>query len=111
MLERLKPGSYLGDVSDKEQATSIAAGVMRRLWQAAPSSHRFPEVSEYEGGLEWLQGQLDGQGPLPKPLVARAEAMLRELLEEKNEPVVLDGDLHPWNILSTWAGPCRPSGT
>ena len=100
MLERLKPGAPLGEVPDDEQATSIAAGVMRRLWRPAPSEHRFPEVSEYGGGLKWLQGQLDVTGPLPKPLVVRAEAMLRELLEERNEPVVLHGDLHPWNILS-----------
>jgi streptomycin 6-kinase len=100
MLERLKPGAYLGDVSDEQRATSIAAGVMRRLWRPAPSGHQFPEVSEYEGGLRWLQGQLDGTGPLPRPMVVRAEAMLRELLEEGNEPVVLHGDLHPWNILS-----------
>ena len=100
MLERLRPGTYLGDIPDKERAISIAAGVMRRFWRPAPGEHPFPNVSEYEGGLKWLQLQLDGTSPLPKPLVARAEAMLRELIEEGNEPVVLHGDLHPWNILS-----------
>ena len=100
MLERLKPGAPLGEVPDDEQATSIAAGVMRRFWRPAPNDHPFPGVSEYEGGSEWLQGQLDGRGPLPMPLVVRAEAMLRELLEDRNEPVVLHGDLHPGNILS-----------
>ena len=78
MLERINPGTYLGDASDKERVTSVAAGVMRRFWQPAPSEHQFPEVSEYEGGLEWLQGQLAGTGLLPRPLVMRAEAMLRE---------------------------------
>ncbi len=100
MLERLKPGDYLGDVPDQQQATSVAASVMRRLWRPAPRQHRLPEMSDYSGGLEWLQHQLDGNGPLPKPLIVRAEAMLRELVEERNEPMVLHGDLHPWNILS-----------
>ena len=100
MIERLKPGNYLGDVPDESEAISLAAGVMRRFWQAAPSDHQFPEVSEYEGGLEWLRSQLAGTSPLPRPMVVRAEAMLRELLEEGNEPVVLHGDLHPGNILS-----------
>jgi streptomycin 6-kinase len=72
MLERLKPGAYLGDVPDEKRAMSIAAGVMRRLWQPALGEHSFPEVSKYEGGLEWLQGQLDGTSPLPMPLVVRA---------------------------------------
>ena len=105
MLERLKPGTCLGDMPDEKRATSIAAGVMKRLWRPAPGELPFPEVSEYEGGLEWLGSQLDGMGPLPKPLVVRAEAMLRELLEESNDPVVLHGNLHPWNILSAERGP------
>ncbi len=100
MLERLMPGTHLGDLPDREDAISIAANVMRRFWRPAPSEHPFPVVSEYEGALKWLQRQLDVPGPLPKPLIERAEAMLRELLEDNNEPVVLHADLHPWNILS-----------
>ena len=100
MLERLKPGARLDEVSDHEQAISIAAGVMRLLWRPAPGEHPFPDVSEYEGGLAWLQRQLDGTGPLPRLLVVRAVAMLRELLEQGTEPVLIHGDLHHWNILS-----------
>ena len=99
MMERLRPGAPLADVPD-DQATSIAAGVMKRLWRPAPSDHSFPYVSEYEGGLKWLRGQLGGTSPLPKRLVERAEANLRELLASGNEPVLLHGDLHQWNMLS-----------
>ena len=73
---------------------------MRRLWHPVRGEHAFDEISTHEGGLEWLQRQLDGSGPVPKPLVVRAEGMLREMLEERNEPVLLHGDLHPWNIIS-----------
>ena len=100
MLERLKPGAQLENVPDDERAISIAAGLMKRLWRPAPREHRFPEVSEYEGGLNWLRAQLDGTTPLPRLLVRRAESMLQELLAQKNEPVLLHGDLHHWNILS-----------
>ncbi len=41
LLERLLPGTMLARVADDEQATSIAAGVMRRLWRPAPPSTRF----------------------------------------------------------------------
>ena len=54
MLERLKPGTYLGDLTDREQATSIAAGVMKQLWRPAPGQHLLPGMSDYSGSLEWL---------------------------------------------------------
>ncbi len=100
MLERIEPGRNLSDVPDNERAASFAASVMSRFWKSPSSDHQFPDVSEYEGGLEWLQDQIDGPSPLPKPLLVRAEAMLRELLAERNEWVVLHGDLHHGNILS-----------
>jgi streptomycin 6-kinase len=100
LLEHLKPGTPLGDIRDDERAILVATGVMRMLWRPVRGEHSFEEMSTYEGGLEWLQRQLDGSGPLPKPLVVRAEGALRELLEQGNEPVLLHGDLHPWNIIS-----------
>ena len=100
LLERLKPGAPLGDVKDDQRTISIAATVMRRLWQPVRGEHPFDEISTHEGGLEWLQRQLDGPGPVPKPLVVRAEGTLREILEEGSDPVLLHGDLHPWNIIS-----------
>lgn len=100
LLEHLKPGSPLGDIRDDQRTISIATGVMSRLWQPVPGEHHFDEMSAYEGGLGWLQRQLDGTGPLPKPLVVRAEGALRERMEQRNEQVLLHGDLHPWNIVS-----------
>jgi streptomycin 6-kinase len=46
LLERLEPGVPLTTVRDDEEATSIAAGVMRRLWRPVPRDHQFPTVSE-----------------------------------------------------------------
>ena len=100
LLECLKPGAPLRDVRDDQRTIPIATDVMRRLWQPVPGEHSFDEMSTYEGGLEWVQRQLDVTGPLPKRLVVRAEGALRELLEQWNEPVLLHGDLHPWNIIS-----------
>jgi streptomycin 6-kinase len=36
LLERLQPGTPLSCVADDEQATSIAAAVMRQLWRPVP---------------------------------------------------------------------------
>ena len=101
LLESLRPGDTLAGPPDEEEANTAAATVMRRLWRAVPDEHPFPSVSEFEGGLDWLRRCLAGEAtPVPKPLVARAEALLEELVSTTAEPVLLHGDLHHGNILA-----------
>src|SRR5207247_11215211 len=50
LLERLRPGTPLADLADDEEATSIAAGVMRQLWRPAPPEHPFPTVARWAAG-------------------------------------------------------------
>ena len=47
LLERLKSGTALSSLADDEQATSIAAQVMRQLWRPAPPEHSFPTVAQW----------------------------------------------------------------
>ncbi len=101
VLERLKPGAPLADLPDDAQATSIAAEVIERLRRPAPDDHPFPTVAEWAAGLGTLRSWFDGgTGPLPAPLVERAEALFAELTATMGEPVLLHGDLHHDNILS-----------
>ncbi len=101
LLERAVPGTTLRAVEDDELATRVAADVMQRLWRTAPDKHSFPTVGEWAAGLRRLRAQFDGgTGPFPTRLVERAESLFVELLASMDEPVVLHGDLHHWNILS-----------
>ena len=101
LLERCEPGAPLGSVEDDAQATSIAAGVMKRLWRPVPDGHSFPLVSEWAQGLARLRRRFGGgTGPLPARLVEEAEALFNELLASQAEPVLLHGDLHHLNILT-----------
>ena len=101
VLERLKPGSSLADLPDDAQATSIAAGVIERLRRPAPDGHPFPTVAEWAAGLDTLRSWFDGgTGPLPAPLVERAEALFAELIATTGTPVLLHSDLHHENILA-----------
>src|SRR5436309_3519426 len=48
LLERLMPGSVLTALADEEhdeQATVIAAAVMRQLWCPVPPDHHFPTIN------------------------------------------------------------------
>ena len=101
ILERLKPGTPLSSLSDDEEATSIAAQVMSRLWKPVLSEQPFPTVAKWATGLKRLREHFDGGcGPFPKVLVETAEVRFAELIGTMAEPVLLHGDLHHDNILS-----------
>ena len=101
LIERLEPGATLLSVEDDEEATSIAAGVMRQLWKPAPQNHPFPTAERWSLGFERLRKTFDGgTGPFPSALVERAEGLFSELLGSMGEPVLIHGDLHHENILS-----------
>jgi streptomycin 6-kinase len=93
LLERLTPGQRLSWLADDEEATRIAARLMRELWTPLPADHLFPTVEA------WAQG-LKRTGPLPQRLVQMAESLFRELIASSESPVLLHGDLHHFNILS-----------
>jgi streptomycin 6-kinase len=106
LLERLEPGVPLTSVRDDEEATSIAAGVLKQLWRSVPPDHPFPTISEWARGMERLRSNFGGgTGPLPSPLVERAEALFAELIPSQSELVVLHGDLHHFNVLAAQREP------
>jgi streptomycin 6-kinase len=101
LLERLEPGVPLTSVRDDEEATSIAAGVLRQLWRPVPPSHPFPTVSDWARGFDRLRRNFGGgTGPMPVALVEKAEAFFADLLASQGEPVLLHGDLHHCNVLA-----------
>lgn len=103
LLERLRPGTSLvgfGPEQDVE-ATSLAAGVMRGLWQPPPPEHEFPTVTDWGQGFQRLRAEFaGGTGPFPVVLVEEAEALFSELAASSTTPVLLHGDLHHDNILA-----------
>jgi streptomycin 6-kinase len=102
LLERLKPGTPLACIKDDEEATSIAAGVMRQLWRPVPAEHQFPTVAKWAAGLRRLRKHFSGTtGPLPRSLVEQAETLFTELIASTHEAVLLHGDLHHENIIAS----------
>jgi streptomycin 6-kinase len=101
LLERLQPGHMLTAVPDDDEATRIAAQVMRRLWRPLPAEHNFPSVPDWAEGLKRLRDEFDGgTGPFPARLVQMAESLYADLLATSAEPVLLHGDMHHFNILA-----------
>jgi streptomycin 6-kinase len=110
VLERLLPGTTLVQVADDEQATAIAAEVMRQIWRGPgggpPPVFPFPSIADWAQGMQRMRVHFrGGTGPFPRALVEEAESLFVELLASQAAPVLLHGDLHHDNILSAARAP------
>lgn len=102
LLERLNPGTSLRKMIDDEKAISIAVDVMKRLWRPVPPEHTFATVEQWGKGFDRLrQHYHGGNGPFPKMLLEEAETLYAELSASMGERMLLHGDLHQDNILSS----------
>jgi streptomycin 6-kinase len=100
LLERLRPGRPLSTLGSDATETAAAAAVMRELWRPAPPpGHSFPLA------IDWLTAARD-----PNTLVAAKakypwiEGVLSrasELAAEQAPEMLLHGDLHHDNILTS----------
>jgi streptomycin 6-kinase len=137
VLERLNPGVMLATMDDDEEATHIAAEVMKRIWRplenvTLPKGHRddvsgakslpddrrdpslslrmtdqgkFIQLTDWFDGLKRLRKMFNGgAGPLHEKLVERAESSARDFFAENHSPVLMHGDFHHYNILSSERG-------
>jgi streptomycin 6-kinase len=101
LIERLRPGLGLGSVTDDRRATSIAARVMRQLWQPLPPVHHYPTVSDWVKGMAKHSPTLVESNPsFPARWIRHALVLYNELAANSDELVILHGDMHHENILS-----------
>jgi streptomycin 6-kinase len=129
LLERLKPGVMLATMDDDEEETRIAAEVMKSIWRplkhvtlsesegSQPPSQRlfaplrvthdkFIQLTDwFFGGFGRLRKMFNGgTGPLDAKLVDRAERSVKDFFAENHRPVLMHGDFHHYNVLSSERG-------
>ncbi len=111
LLERLKPGVMLSTLEDDEEATHIAADVMQKIWRPVESasllaqSQSFIQLSDWFDGLKKIRPMFHGgTGPFNAKLLARVERSVKHLFLENHQPVLMHGDFHHFNILSSERG-------
>ena len=104
LMERLLPGKMLVSMEDDEQRTHIACDVMTHLWRHRPEGPLI-KLSEWFDRLKGLRIRYKGgTGPFPRNLVERVESLIPELFATSSPPVLLHGDCHHFNILSSERG-------
>ena len=114
LLERLKPGVMLSTLEDDEEATHIAVDVMQRIWRFDYGTTNTPlrsvrsefiQLSDWFDGLKKLRPMFNGgTGPLNEKLVERVERSVKDFFAENHKPVLMHGDFHHFNILSSERG-------
>ena len=105
LLEHLNPGVMLSIMEDDEQATHIGAELMQMIWRTAPQDNVFIRLSDWFDGLKRLREMFNGDtGPLNKKLVERVEQSAKDFFIENHRPVLMHGDFHHFNILSSERG-------
>ena len=111
LLERLHPGVMLSRVEDDEEATHIAAEVMLKIWRSgldarvSTSDSKFLQLSDWFDGLKRLRDRFNGgTGPLSEKLVDRVEQSVTDFFAENHKPILMHGDFHHSNILSSERG-------
>jgi len=105
LLERLQPGSMLATLKDDDQATEIAAEVMKKIHRTAPQPEGFLSLRGWFNELKELRTRFGGgTGPFPEKSFAVAEGLIRDLFAEQSPQVLLHGDFHHFNILLSERG-------
>lgn len=104
ILERIKPGQTLAEIEDDDQATIIAAKVMKVLMAPASADTNLPTVLDRENSLKRIYQNYNDYQPVSKTTIEEALSIFRELNRSIDKPYILHGDLHHYNILANGDG-------
>jgi streptomycin 6-kinase len=102
LIERLEPGTTLVEVAerDDDEATRIAADLLRQLWRPAPAGHALRPLRSWFGAFDRNRDALRrGERGFPAVLFERADALLQEAIASTPADMILHGDHHHFNIL------------
>jgi streptomycin 6-kinase len=100
ILERIRPGTNLASLENDEEATTFASQVMKKLWIPAPKYSNLPTMVHREKQLiQILMKHPQGIGPITGEWLQEAVETFHSLNELGNQPFLLHGDLHHYNIL------------
>ncbi|MFD2443613.1 aminoglycoside phosphotransferase family protein [Bacillus sp. CGMCC 1.16607] len=102
LLERLQPGEMLASLAEDEEATRIAAKVMKKLWTPVPEGSNFPTTRDREDHLlDMIKTNPYGIGPVSMSLLEEASEIFKRANDTSKGNYLLHGDLHHYNILSS----------
>lgn len=107
LLEKAEPGTRVHDVMPDEKQISIVSNVLRELHKPISNTQAslFPTISDWAKAFDrYKEKNSLSSGPVPKWMFDKAKGIFSELVNDNKELVLLHGDLHNDNILSSERG-------
>lgn len=107
LLERAEPGDRLRKIAPDNKQISIAVKVLKKLHKpiSKEQSTSFKTISDWAKAFDRYKLKYSNQsGPIPKWMFDKGEGIFKEFIRDKKEQVLLHGDLHSDNILSSQRG-------
>lgn len=107
LLEKAEPGLRVRDISPDEKQISLTSEVLKVLHKPVPESiaSLFPNISDWAKAFDRYKKKFSSDNvSIPQWMVDRAESIFNEYPKDKKELVLLHGDLHSDNILSSQRG-------
>lgn len=102
LLEKVIPGIPLSTIEDDEKATRILAQVMKSICKPLPENNSFITVSEWMQAIQiYKEKHYHSEGNIPQYLIDKAMRLCEELFATSATPVLVHGDLHHDNVLSS----------
>lgn len=101
LMERIEPGEMLSKLVKEgkdDTATQIICKMILELGSRQQRLYEFKHLSELAASLPILTGHIDNK------LLSKAQTLFRELTTDRNQDVILHGDLHHYNILASGSG-------
>ena len=105
LMEACHPGYVLSSIEDDEVATHQAIQVMQKLWKPITKEAPFPSIENWLESLSHMQQNPRVKGLVSKRLMDYSVGFSKDLCASMGEPVLLHGDLHHDNILSSSRAP------
>ena len=100
LMERVVPGQTLWR-APIDDALEALASVMSKLRALPPEGHAFPAARSYQRAWPNHRRLYGGAGPIDADLFEIGERLFIELCDSSAASVVLHGDLHYGNVLSS----------
>jgi streptomycin 6-kinase len=105
LLERLYPGKMLSTIEDDDLATKIAAKVMKNIQFPVIEEMGFINLQSWFNEFKGLRSPFSEKtGKFPRITVAIVKELICDLFAENPPLVLLHGDFHHFNILSSDRG-------